>query len=99
MTKTLYAEFVVKPGNEARVKEMMLDLTARVRDEPGNISFVAYTRAENPRAYFVFEIYADEAAFQEHISAPYGTVFNVELNSLIEGTGSELSWLEPLEDS
>ena len=27
MTKTLYAEFTVKPGSEARVAEMMLELT------------------------------------------------------------------------
>lgn len=99
MTKTLYAEFVVKAGNEARVREMMLDLTEKVRAEPGNVAFVAYTRAENPRAYFVYEIYADSAAFEAHISAPYGKVFNDELSTLIEGDGSELSWLEPIVES
>ena len=31
MTKTLYAEFTVKPGSEARVAEMMLELTRHVR--------------------------------------------------------------------
>ena len=36
MTKTLYAEFTVKPGSEARVAEIMLELTRHVRREPGN---------------------------------------------------------------
>jgi quinol monooxygenase YgiN len=39
MPKTLYAEFTVTPGNEARVTEMMRELTAQVRQEPGNLVF------------------------------------------------------------
>ena len=44
MTKTLYAEFTVKPGSEARVAEMMPELTQHVRQEPGNELFLPYTR-------------------------------------------------------
>ena len=69
MTKTLYAEFTVKPGSEARVAEMMLELTRHVRREPGNELFLPYTREENPREYFVFEVYRDEAA-SRNTSAP-----------------------------
>ena len=95
MTKTLYAEFTVKPGSEARVAEMMRELTEKVRSEPGNELFLPYTRESNPREYFVFEVYRDEAAFQEHISADYGAVFNGELGRHIEGDGSVLTWLQP----
>jgi len=97
MSKILYAEFTVLPGNEARVREMMLELAGHVRAEPGNLAFVPYTRADNPRAWFVYEIYADDAAFQSHITAPYGATFNNELAGLIEGDGSELTWLESVE--
>jgi quinol monooxygenase YgiN len=96
MPKTLYAEFTVKPGNEARVAEMMRELAARVRQEPGNITFAPYTEETNPNRYFVFEVYADEAAFQAHISAEYGARFNAELTELIEGDASELTWLRPV---
>lgn len=95
MTKTLYAEFTVKPGSEARVAEMMRELTEKVRSEPGNELFLPYTRESNPREYFVFEVYRDEAAFQEHISADYGAVFNDELVRHIEEDGSVLTWLQP----
>ncbi|WP_159612482.1 putative quinol monooxygenase [Glutamicibacter sp. JC586] len=95
--RTLYAEFTVKEGHEARVAEMMNELAARVRQEPGNVMFLPYVREENPREYFVFEIYADEQAFQDHISADYGAVFNNELTEHIEGEGSELTWLRPIE--
>lgn len=96
MTKTLYAEFTVKPGSEDRVAEMMRQLTDEVRREPGNQLFLPYTREANPREYFVFEVYEDEAAFQEHISADYGARFNGELADLIEEDGSVLTWLQPV---
>jgi len=95
--KTLYAEFTVKEGSETRVAEMMNELAQKVREEPGNILFLPYVREEHPREYFVFEIYVDEQAFQEHITADYGAVFNTELTEHIEGDASQLTWLRPVE--
>ncbi|MGO4583680.1 putative quinol monooxygenase [Arthrobacter sp. 2RAF6] len=97
MTKTLYAEFTVREGSEARVAEMMAELAGHVRREPGNVMFLPYTRETNPREYFVFEVYRDEAAFEEHIGAEYGRIFNAELAGHIEGDGSVLTWLHPLD--
>lgn len=96
MTKTLYAEFTVKPGREERVAEMMRELTEHVRREPGNELFIPYTRESNPRKYFVFEVYRDDDAFQEHITAEYGATFNAELAGHIEEDGSVLTWLQPV---
>jgi quinol monooxygenase YgiN len=96
MPKTLYAEFTVTPGNERRVAEMMGELTESVRAEPGNLVFDPYTEQANPNRYFVFEVYADDAAFEAHISADYGARFNAELIALIEEDGSQLTWLQPL---
>lgn len=96
MPKTLYAEFTVKPGSEERVAEMMRELTELVRQEPGNQLFLPYTRESNPREYFVFEVYRDNAAFQEHITAEYGAKFNAELAEHIEEDGSVLTWLQPV---
>jgi len=96
MPKTLYAEFTVTPGNEERVADMMRELTALVRQEPGNLIFDPYTDEANPNRYFVFEVYKDDDAFQAHISADYGARFNAELTNLIEGEASELTWLRRL---
>lgn len=97
MAKTLYAEFTVKPGSEERVAEMMQELTELVRREPGNELFLPYTRASNSREYFVFEVYRDQDAFQEHITADYGARFNTELAQHIEQDGSVLTWLQPVD--
>ena len=98
MTTTLYAEFTVKPGHEARVAEMTATLTTHVRNEPGNLLFNAYTRESDPRSYFVFEIYRDSEAFEEHIGADYGARFNDELAQHIEQDGSVLTHLRALDE-
>ena len=93
MTRALYAEFTALPGAEARVAQLVAGLTALVRDEPGNLAFVPYTLESNPRRWFVYEVYADDEAFQQHIAADYGADFNAELVTLIEEDASTLTWL------
>ena len=64
-----------------------------VRQEPGNVEFVPYRREDDPARFFVYEIYRDEDAFQAHISADYGAVFNEKLGPLIVEPHSQLTWL------
>ncbi len=93
MTRSLFAEFTARPGNEQSVADLVAGLTAQVRAEPGNLAFEPYTLESNPRRWFVYEVYVDDAAFQAHITAPYGAVFNAALGPLIEEDGSRLTWL------
>ena len=93
MQTILVAEFTVRPGSEARVAEMVRSLAAQVREEPGNVLFEVHTRAEDPRAYWIYEVYRDDEAFRAHLAAPYGAPFNAELRDLIEEDGSVLTFL------
>jgi quinol monooxygenase YgiN len=93
MTWALYAEFTANPGAEERVAELVRDLTARVRAEPGNVFFNPHTLVDEPRRWFVYEVYRDEAAFREHLAADYGAEFNGALAELVEGGGSTLTFL------
>jgi quinol monooxygenase YgiN len=94
MPKALYATFEVLPGHEKRLRQLLANLTHDVRAEPGCLRFVAYTRADNPRAYHVDEIYADEAAFAEHIASAHGRVFNAAIAGLVVGGGSKVVFLD-----
>lgn len=94
MNKTLYATFTAKPGAEAAVSRLIRQLAEQVRTEPGNLVFEVSTFADEPRKFFVYEVYADEEAFEAHISAPYGAVFNAALNALIEEPSSQLTFLD-----
>jgi quinol monooxygenase YgiN len=89
----LYAEFTAKPGSEPQVETLISGLAEQVRREPGNTEFTVYRERDNPRKFFVFEQYLDEASFDAHISAEYGLIFNQHLSSLIEEGESQLTWL------
>jgi len=93
MPVILYAEFTAKPGAESQVGALISGLAQDVRREPGNSEFTVYRERDNPRKFFVFEQYLDEASFEAHISAEYGAIFNRQLSSLIEEGESQLTWL------
>ena len=95
----LYAEFTAKPGSESQVEALISGLAEKVRREPGNTEFTVYRERDNPRKFFVFEQYLDEASFEAHISAEYGVVFNQQLSSLIEEGESQLTWLKSVDPS
>ena len=95
----LYAEFTAKPGSESQVETLISGLAEKVRREPGNTEFTVYRERDNPRKFFVFEQYRDEASFEVHISAEYGVVFNQQLSSLIEEGESQLTWLKSFDPS
>jgi quinol monooxygenase YgiN len=89
----LYAEFTAKPDSESVVQTLISDLAQKVRQEPGNTEFTVYSVRDNPRKFFVFEKYLDDASFEAHIDAEYGVIFNRRLGSLIEKGASQLTFL------
>src|SRR6478735_5851993 len=99
MPLILYAEFTAKPGSESRVETLISGLAEDVRREPGNTEFTVYRERDNPRKFFVFEQYLDEASFEAHVSAEYGVIFNQQLSDLIEEVESQLTWLTRFDPS
>jgi quinol monooxygenase YgiN len=93
--KTLLAEFTAREGAESEVSRLIRDYAQKVREEDGNLAFDVYTKAAQPRAYWIFEMYRDEDAFQAHLKAPYGGPFNAALSPLIEEDASVLTFLDP----
>ncbi|WP_217207298.1 putative quinol monooxygenase [Streptomyces sp. AC550_RSS872] len=96
MKKTLLAEFTARQGAEDEVGRLIRDYAVKVREEEGNLAFDVYTKASHPRAYWIFEVYRDEDAFQAHLKAPYGGPFNTALSPLIEEDASVLTFLDPV---
>ncbi|BCW86616.1 hypothetical protein NicSoilE8_42890 (plasmid) [Arthrobacter sp. NicSoilE8] len=92
----LYAEFTALPGNADTVQSLLNDLAHQVRQEPGNILFITHRETERPERFFVYEEYADAAAFEAHINASYGATFNEALGPLIVEDRSQLTWLNLL---
>jgi len=90
----LYATFTARTGHAPAVAALLADYAAKVRAEAGNVLFEASSRVDAPEAFFVYEEYVDEAAFQAHLGAPYGAVFNAALKPLIVEPESQLVFLK-----
>ncbi|MER7171698.1 putative quinol monooxygenase [Streptomyces mesophilus] len=93
----MLAEFTAREGAEGEVSRLIREYAGKVRDEEGNLAFEIYTKAAFPRAFWIFEVYEDEAAFQAHLKAPYGAPFNMALAPLIEEDASVLTFLDAVE--
>lgn len=93
---TLYATFTAREDEIPRVAELIAEYATLVRQEPGNLLFEASQLTDAPERFFVYEVYRDEPAFQEHLSHPKGEPFNDQLTALIIEPASELTFLRRL---
>ena len=68
----IVAPIQIKPGYKDRfVEEMISDARGSVNDEPGCLRFDVIQDANDPNRIWLYEVYKDEAAFQEHLNAPH----------------------------
>ena len=68
----IIAPIQIKPGfKEKFIEEMIGDARGSVNNEPGCLRFDVIQDAENPNRIWLYEVYIDEAAFQEHTKQPH----------------------------
>jgi quinol monooxygenase YgiN len=92
----LYAEFTAKEGHGDAVAALVRAYGAQVGAEPGNVRFDAHRLADDANRFFVYEEYADEAAFQTHVATAHCAAFNEAFAPLVVGGASQLTMLEPV---
>jgi quinol monooxygenase YgiN len=63
--------YVIKPGQEERAVELFARLAERTRTEPGCRMYLAHRSTSDPRRFFLYEQYDDEAALDAHRAAPH----------------------------
>jgi quinol monooxygenase YgiN len=61
----------IQDGHEEEAAGYLLELTALSRREPGCLSYHSYRAHEDPRRFFIYEIYEDRAALEEHMKSPH----------------------------
>jgi quinol monooxygenase YgiN len=93
---SLVARIRALPGREAEVESLLAQYGKTVRQEAGNRIFAVNKSAEDSRLFVVYEEYSSQEAFQAHLQAEYGAVFNATLAPLVVGGRSELQMLEPV---
>ena len=62
----LTVSYLIQPGREEDAILHFRALADASRQEPGNRAFLVHRSKDNPRRFFLYEQYIDEAALGEH---------------------------------
>ena len=91
----LAVTFAIQPGREDEAIELFNKLTVATRTEPGCLMYVAHRSLTEPRRFFLYEQYADQAALDAHRATPHFAQYGTNgVFQLIESRAPEL--YEPL---
>jgi quinol monooxygenase YgiN len=78
MTLVLAVTLVARAGDEERVAAHLSALADEVRREPGCETYELSRDPDDPRRFFLYERYADEAALAAHEAAEHTRVHGFE---------------------
>ncbi len=67
----LAVTWIARGGHEAEVAGLFRHLTEQTLVEPGCRMFLVHRHMSEPRRFFIYEQYDDEAALDAHRSTPY----------------------------
>jgi quinol monooxygenase YgiN len=73
MAYVVVAKWTAKEGQEDRLEQICNEMTEPSRAEPANHFYQAHRSAENPRLFFLYEQYEDEAGYQAHMDSEHFT--------------------------
>jgi (4S)-4-hydroxy-5-phosphonooxypentane-2,3-dione isomerase len=71
MMVVLAVTWNAKLGHEAEVAALFSKLTEESRKEPGCAMYQVHRHRTDPRRFFIYEQYKDDAALEAHRTAPY----------------------------
>jgi quinol monooxygenase YgiN len=63
--------YVIKPGHVDEALDLFGKLTAATRTEPGCRMYQVHRSQADPRRFFIYEQYDDQAALDAHRAAPH----------------------------
>ena len=66
MAFVLAVTWTAAEGNESRVREILEELGAASRQEPGVITYTTHEDPDNPGEFFIYEKYHDAAGLEAH---------------------------------
>lgn len=80
---TLTAKLTIKAGKEQEFETTMKGIVPQVREEAGNRAYVMCRSKDNPRLFFFFEEYVDQAAIETH--RQHLKALGVDLAAFLDG--------------
>jgi quinol monooxygenase YgiN len=67
----LAVTWMAKTGREAEAAAILEKLTGESRKEPGCVMYQVHKHKTDPRRFFIYEQYKDDAALEAHRTTPH----------------------------
>ena len=58
--------YLIQPGQEEKALELFVALTEQTHAEAGNLYYLVHRSPTEPRRFFIYEQYTDQAALDTH---------------------------------
>jgi quinol monooxygenase YgiN len=71
MAYVVAALWRAKAGEEGRIARIIETMTPLSRSEPGCLMYQPHRSIEDPRLFFLYEVYRDEGGYQAHRAKPH----------------------------
>ena len=71
MAYVVAALWRAREGEEDKIRELIETMTPLSRDEPACRFYQAHRSPEDPRVFFLYEQYDDEAGYQAHMATEH----------------------------
>jgi len=84
MELTILARFHAQDGQAEAVGAALEEVTAASRREAGCLAIQAYRATRDPRLFWIFSRWRDEAAFEVHAGLPHTLKFLTRVEPLID---------------
>ena len=80
--RPLLAVLEAKPGCVEELRALIIELTRANRTEPGCLAFIPYEADHYPGRFYLYEIFADADAFEQHLATDHVKRFRAALSSV-----------------
>ena len=94
-TKLIFAgvaRFRIKPGLDRQFAETMVADAPRVRANPANLQFEIYRSYDDPLDFLLYQVFADEAAWEAHRTSPETKVSFERAAPAFDGPPQRSAW-------
>jgi len=71
MAFVVIATWKARPGEEARIREVIATMTPLSRAEAGSLFYQAQVSPKDPLTFVLYEQYVNEAAYDAHKATPH----------------------------
>ncbi|MCC7425938.1 MAG: antibiotic biosynthesis monooxygenase [Alphaproteobacteria bacterium] len=81
---SISVEIVGKPEHAAALQEALLEQGSNsLAKEPGCLLFEVAVDPENPARFFLYEVYRDAAAFEDHQKTPHFAAYRAKTGPML----------------